>query len=263
MNKSVCDAINTLAAFCGVRDLPQLTKACLVQQYNMEQVDVMVLFGGSILAGGDVFAAGIQQQMAKQYIIVGGAGHTTQALRAQMQVVLPALQTEALSEAALFQLYIKEKYGVQADYLECNSTNCGNNITYLLALLQREGIACSSILLIQDATMQRRMAATLRKVAPDVKIIQFAAYQIAVQLCQGQPMYCSEAPLGMWEIARYRTLLMGEIPRLRDDANGYGPKGSGFIAHEEIPLAVEESFALLQAVYTDGARKANPAYASQ
>lgn len=27
----------------------------------------------------------------------------------------------------------------------------------------------------------------------------------------------------------------GEIPRLRDDVNGYGPKGKKFIAHVNIP----------------------------
>lgn len=46
----------------------------------------------------------------------------------------------------------REKCG-NADALETQSTNCGNNITYLLELLEREKIPCRSIILCQDATM--------------------------------------------------------------------------------------------------------------
>lgn len=46
----------------------------------------------------------------------------------------------------------REKCG-NADALETQSTNCGNNITYLLELLERGKIPCRSIILCQDATM--------------------------------------------------------------------------------------------------------------
>lgn len=38
------------------------------------------------------------------------------------------------------------------------------------------------------------------------------------------------------------SLALGEIPRLRDDENGYGPRGRGFIAHVDIPEAVEAAW---------------------
>ena len=41
----------------------------------------MVLFGGNIIAGGDILAEAIQNEVAKKNIIVGGAGHTTETLR--------------------------------------------------------------------------------------------------------------------------------------------------------------------------------------
>ena len=41
----------------------------------------MVLFVGNIIAGGDILAEAIQNEVAKKYIIVGGAGHTTETLR--------------------------------------------------------------------------------------------------------------------------------------------------------------------------------------
>jgi len=48
--------VDILAEFLGVRDVPELTQSALRQKYGFAQADVMVLFGGSILCGGDVLA---------------------------------------------------------------------------------------------------------------------------------------------------------------------------------------------------------------
>lgn len=61
---------------------------------------------------------------------------------------------------------------------------------------------------------------------------------------------------------RYIMLLMGEIPRLSDNEDGYGPKGKDFIAHVNIPNEVEEAFLELKEVYSDMVRDANPLYES-
>ena len=58
------------------------------------------------------------------------------------------------------------------------------------------------------------------------------------------------------------TLLMGEIPRLSDDENGYGPKGKDYIAHVDIPEKVEQAFLELKQVYGSMVREANPRFAS-
>ena len=50
------------------------------KKIGINQADVMVLFGGSIIAGGDILAEAIQNEVAKKNIIVGGAGHTTETL---------------------------------------------------------------------------------------------------------------------------------------------------------------------------------------
>ena len=67
----------------------------------------------------------------------------------------------------------------------------------------------------------------------------------------------------MWTVDRYVNLLMGEIPRLTDDADGYGPQGKGFIAHVDVPVEVRRAFAQLKTVYGEETRAANPAFASQ
>ena len=76
--------INILGDFCGIRDVPELNRTELKRKYEIEKADVMVLFGGSILSGGDVLAKAMKNNVAEKYIIVGGAGHTTPMLRDKM-----------------------------------------------------------------------------------------------------------------------------------------------------------------------------------
>lgn len=218
---SRAELINVLGDFCGRRNIADLTQKSLADTYGIKKADVFVLFGGTILEGGNVLAEAIKAQIADTYIIVGGAGHTTDTLRQIVQKHLDDIETANLTEAELFNMYLQKKYGLHADYLECKSTNCGNNITYLLELLEKNNIPCKNIILAQDATMQYRMTATLRKYASDeMQIINYATYQVHVVENEGELTY-EEQPLGMWDIERYVTLLMGEIPRLRDDENGY------------------------------------------
>ena len=82
---------------------------------------------------------------------------TTDTLRDLVHREYPAIETAGLPEAEIFQSYLREIHGCQADYLETRSTNCGNNITNLLALLREKQIRYRSIILCQDATMQARM----------------------------------------------------------------------------------------------------------
>ena len=263
MDCKVAENINVLAKFLGIRDIDALNQEELFNRYGIHQVDVMVLFGGSILEGGDVLARGIKNFVAKKYIIVGGAGHTTDTLRQRVHLEYSDIETTDLSEAEIFQKYLKHVYGCKADYLETKSTNCGNNITYLLNLLKEKNISFNSIILSQDATMQRRMSAGLKKyVNDDVTIINYATYCAKV-LSQDEELCYAENIHGMWSIERYVNLLMGEIPRLEDTENGYGPNGKNYIAHVDIPENVKIAFEELKMVFGSETREANPLYASK
>jgi uncharacterized SAM-binding protein YcdF (DUF218 family) len=262
MKDKIAECINILGKFCGKRDVPVLTTKELKVKYGLEQVDVMVLFGGSILTGGDVLAEAMQNGIAKKYVIVGGEGHTTEALRRKMHSEFPELQTDGLPEAKVFAAYLKYKYNMEPDLLECKSTNCGSNITYLLDLLKSNNVAIKSIILSQDATMQLRMEAGLRKyTSQDNIIINYAVYDVDV-VVRDNELEFKQHIWGMWNMERYITLLMGEIPRLSDDAEGYGPKGKDYIAHVEIPIEVRNAFAELKKVYGSFIREANPLYAT-
>lgn len=257
------ELINILGDFCGKRDIPNLTQKSLQNVYGIKKADIFVLFGGSILEGGNVLAEAIKAEVAETYIIVGGAGHTTETLREIVRQNLKEIDTKDLTEAEIFNMYIKEVHGLQANYLECKSTNCGNNITLLLELIQTNNIKCNSIILAQDATMQYRMTATLKKyTSNELLVINYATYQVYV-IEKDNELVFQKQPLGMWNMDRYITLLMGEIPRLSDDDNGYGPQGKNFISHVDIPQQVKYAFEELKSIFSESVREANPLYASK
>lgn len=253
------DAVNRLSRFLGPRDVPRLTGEALMARFQIPQADVMALFGGSILEGAAVMAQAMEAGAAKTYVIVGGEGHTTKALREAAARRIPGLNTAGLPEARIFNALLKHDYGLEADLLECESTNCGNNITLLLSLLERRKISFESIILTQDASMQLRMAAGLRRHRPDAHIISYAAYEARAAVRRGQLAFQEDIP-GMWPMDRYLSLLLGEIPRLTDDENGYGPRGKGFIAHVDIPPEISDAFALLSGPFGGQIRRADPRF---
>lgn len=261
MEQMTADCINTLGRYLGKRDIKELVPAAIEQKYNSTKADLLVLFGGSIIAGGDVFAEGIKNHVAEKYIIVGGAGHTTETLRQKMKSELSDIETTGKTEAELFSEYITRKFGVKPDYLEKESTNCGNNITCLLDVIKKNKINSNTMIFIQDATMQRRMEAVMKKESPEKTIINYAAYEATVVVKNDRLKYTNDIH-GMWSMERYITLLMGEIPRLTDDENGYGPKGKNYLPHIDIPEAVSDAFDELKKRYDSLIRVANPLYAS-
>ena len=85
MNTLIAKNLNILIDFLAKRDLTALSPDKLQAKYKINQADLLILFGGSIPEGADVFAKAHQQNIAKNYLLVGGAGHTTEALRQKMQ----------------------------------------------------------------------------------------------------------------------------------------------------------------------------------
>lgn len=258
--EQAAQAINLLGDYLGMRDVDALTKECICGALGQEQADAMVLFGGSILAGCDVLASAMNEGIAEKYIIVGGEGHTTPVLRQNVHALYPDFDTEGLAESRVFSGYLKRRYDLKSDYIETESTNCGNNITNLLSLMDAHGLKQGSVILCQDASMQRRMDAGLRKYAPDTHIINYAAYRAHVIVQDGSLCF-SDKISGMWSREQYISLLMSEIPRLRDDENGYGPRGKGFIAHVNMPGEVEDAFRLLSTGSLGSIREGDARYA--
>jgi uncharacterized SAM-binding protein YcdF (DUF218 family) len=245
VDERTVSSINTLVRFCARRDVPALTREAL-RSVAVAPADVAILFGGTIVAGADVLAGAMREQVASRYMIVGGQGHTTGVLRRSLGQRMGWDDIGSSTEAALLDRYLRERHGLTAEVLEHDSTNCGSNARNAVALLRASRLPHGQLILIQDATMQQRMDAAFRLHAdPATQLISYASHQTTVTLIDGRLAYPAP-PEGMWPVDRYVSLLMGEVPRLTDDAGGYGPAGRGYIAHVDVPPEVRHAFTYLR-----------------
>jgi hypothetical protein len=258
----VAAALNTASRFCGVRDVAELTQSALEAQRGWHEADVIILFGGSLLSGADAFAAAVKGGVARTTMIVGGEGHTTSSLRTEAARTLGVPVAPTSTEAEIFQTYLHERHSLDVDLLETESTNCGNNITNALGVLERAEVPAERFILMQDVTMQRRMSAGLRRHRPGADVVGFATYT-ATASADGGHLHYSDAPDDIWSVARLGSMLMGEVGRLRDDEHGYGPRGRGWIAHVDIPEPVERAHQTLAASGLFESRPADPRWASR
>src|SRR5690606_12240054 len=106
-----------------------------------------------------------------------------------------------------------------------------------------------TILLIQDPTMQRRTDASFRHVwrdVPEVRFLNWPTFTPRVRHMAGRLQFDNPGVSGLWPLDRFLSLLMGEIPRLRNDSFGYGPNGRNFIAAIDLPAAIEAAYAQLK-----------------
>jgi len=72
--------------------------------------------------------------------------------------------------------------------------------------------------------------------------INYAAFVPVVRSDKGTLSYTLDGIYGLWNHHRFISLVMGEIPRLLDDDQGYGPNGKDFIVHVEIPVIVMSAY---------------------
>jgi uncharacterized SAM-binding protein YcdF (DUF218 family) len=199
-----------------------------------EYVDLMLLFGGSLPAGWDRAAAAVAAGRVGTLMLVGGHGHTTDVLRDLVGAGPEAAEADLMAE------HLRRTQGIEEVLLERDSTNCGDNVAFARDLALRNGLRPRTVALVQDPTMQRRMDAVFRLVWPEAVPVN------------------RPAPDGRdtWPRERWISLVMGEVPRLRDDEQGYGPRGRGFIAHVDVPNEVEAAHASLLASHPDWGRRA-------
>ena len=252
-------AANIIGYFLARRDIDELSQEAMQAQIGQPQADVLIAFGGMIPHGCDIVARSFQRGLAKRLLLVGGIGHTTEVVRAAYKDRVPELDVEGRAEADIMADYLKLCYGIEDVLIENRSTNCGNNVTYALGVLKENGIAPKSVLIMQDATMQLRMAATFQKVAPDIQVVNYAPYRPAV-ISKGWQLGYLMDYWGMWSMEHYLSLLLGEVERLRDDANGYGPNGADYLAHVDLPTKVETAARFLRESGPGTVRTANPLY---
>ena len=238
-DEGACDAINTICRF-------------LAQVDDDATPDLIILAGNAILHTSEAcfrLAARLQAPL----LISGGIGHSTDLLYQAVagHPVYGDVATAGRSEAEILRDIAVRHWRLDAAqvWVETQSTNCGDNAVQSRAHLEARGVAFSRALLVQDPLMQRRSGASFARVWQDgtMRFINWPAFVPQLSHDDGRIAYRSDMPPGLWTPDRFVSLLMGEIPRLRDDASGYGPNGRGFITHVDIPAEVEAAYAYLQA----------------
>ena len=245
--------INTMSAFLARRDLPSLSGPELERLTGKPRADLLILLRSAVVRAVEIAAEAYRKGLAERLMIAGGNGHSTEYLRENIRrsdkygdiAVDGRCEAEILRDAAV------KIAGLDASevLMETASTNCGNNAEFALRVAQKSGIRPETIILIQDPVLQQRTHASFLRhwSGEPACFLSWAPFVPEVEARDGILKFKSGCDFrSSWTLERFLSLVMGEIPRLRGDERGYGPRGRGFITRVEIPSPVLESYGRLE-----------------
>lgn len=222
-------AANQVGAWLAQDDLATLPA--------MPEVDVVVLAGNAVIPTIDA-ACRLAAEREVPLLISGGVGHSTNYLyeavrqdpRYRTLPVAGRPEAHILADIAHHFWHIPRSRLVVED----QSTNCGENARFTRTTLESRGIPHRRGIVIQDPTMQRRTMATFARVwqgaTPPPQWLSFPGCSPVLEQTDDQLGFAGGGT-GLWPVTRYLALLLGELPRLQDTPEGYGPRGKDFISH--------------------------------
>lgn len=224
-----------------------------------QPVDRVILAGNAVMPTIDA-ACRVASGQGIPLLISGGIGHSTTFLYSAIaqHPRYNTIPTTGRAEATILADIAREFWKIAADKIlidDC-STNCGENARFSWNMLKHHGLQAERVLVVQDPTMQRRTMATFARVCRDEKTspvwVSHPGLTPVLQNSDNGLVFAGPNE-GLWPVERYLSLVLGEMPRLRDDVNGYGPAGRDFIAHVEIPAEVDAAWYTLRndAILTD------------
>lgn len=243
LSGTTLQAVNTVGKWLAQNDFPG------EQPYPS---DCVVLAGNAVIPTIDA-ACRIAKAQGVPLLISGGIGHSTPFLYAAIarHPRYNTIRTTGRAEAAILADIANQFWHIPAEkiWLEDRSTNCGENAHFSCALIRQAKENINTVIVVQDPTMQRRTMATFRRVTSDdpdaPRWLSFPGFVPVLCHLDGGTDF-ADAQEGVWTVERYLSLIAGELPRLRDDETGYGPRGKDFIIHVDIPHDVETAWQVLQ-----------------
>ncbi|MRS15763.1 YdcF family protein [Enterobacteriaceae bacterium RIT691] len=213
--------------------------------------DLVVLAGNAVMPTID--AACRLAAENRTLLISGGIGHSTTFLYAAVSrhPRYNILRTTGRAEAAILADIAHQFWNIPHERIvvEDRSTNCGENARFTRTTLEERGIPCRNGIVVQDPTMQRRTMATFAQVwQGEANAPQWHSYPGYLPVLQNghHGVNFTDEAHDVWPVERYLSLILGELPRLQDDENGYGPHGKGFIPHVDIPQDVLAAWQVLR-----------------
>lgn len=205
------------------------------------QADCIILAGNAVMPTIDA-ACELAAAHKLPLVISGGIGHSTSFLYSAIarHPRYNKVGTTGRTEAAIIGDIARQFWKITPEnlILEERSTNCGENARFSLALLRERGMPLNTLVIVQDPTMQRRTMATFARVLADSHSDTFCvSYPGFTPILENGSHGLRFQPKsdGLWPIDRFLSLITGELARLRDDSQGYGPNGHDFIVHVDIP----------------------------
>ncbi|KAF5653332.1 DUF218 domain protein [Fusarium sp. NRRL 25303] len=276
------DAANIISEFvaheqvCTLSDLQRAlfgfsaTKKQLNVKTSSSSAAVVVLCGSAILSIVDT--------------VVSSVTKLVEAMARHPKYNRITGQVQGQPEARVFQTIVEQFFHLEVEQdnlvttgkhptqrltilIEDASTNCALNAVYTRKILDQHGYTSPcSIVVAQDPTMCRRTVAAFEQVYSDKMddTPVFASWptfvpRVAVQDSGAQNQasgltsylrydiadFNKNKNDGLWSMERLMSLLVGEIPRMRDNENGYGPRGKGSIVHVDVPQDVEDAWIVL------------------
>lgn len=237
------DAINTLGKWLSHNEF--------AASPTVADADLIILAGNAVIPTIDA-ACQLAANTELPLLITGGIGHSTTFLYAAIakHSRYNTIPTTGRAEAAIIKDIATQFWKVPAQKVltEEKSTNCGENARFIHQLMQQQNIIPTRAIIIQDPTMQLRTEATFKRIwQGDAHIPQWRSWPGFVPALVSDEFQTTFSPdeKGLWPVERYISLLLGEIPRIRDDAQGYGPQGRDFITHVDIPAEVTHAWNVL------------------
>jgi len=264
--QNLSEDVNSIATFLAHNQIPSLS--------TREPVDCIIICASSVLYQASYVFQAIQDRpsLTKTLVLVGGIGHSTDliydavARHSEYRKIEDDGDVVGLPESHVLQRILnhffdipKPDHGGPKIFIEDRSTNCGANAVETRKVLEEHGIVGPlSCIVVQDSTMSLRTIASFDKAYENVPAAErpnFRACPVFVpetRMQGGQLEYVVEGKDGvrdelrlrredLWEKQRFCELLVGEVARLRDDENGYGPNGKGFIGHVDVPDEVVQA----------------------
>ncbi|KAI4091139.1 MAG: hypothetical protein L6R37_007785 [Teloschistes peruensis] len=244
-------------------DLNLVSNFLAFQNYDsIQPVDCIVLCGSSILHCAETIFSTLRSAPAltSTLVICGGIGHSTPFLYAAIAKNSRYADLrnliEGLPESSVLDIILERDYGKAAIeesgcriVVETKSTNCGANAIETRKILESLNIPMpKSMLIVQDPTMSLRTHASFQKSYADVpnppRFSTFPTFVPNLREEGGELVWDIPGvnPAGLWDVERFVDLVLGEVPRLRDNDEGYGPRGKGFVVHVDVPDEIEEAW---------------------
>ena len=254
--------INRICRYLAVDDFEYgaIRPEDLLRRIGRRQFDIVAVFGNQVLATIAQACSLVVDGLGDRLLLSGGRGHSTDSLYRNVaksarygHLLKEGFITEGLSEAEIFAAIALRDFEIPRTkiLMEMSSTNTGQNARHSLELIVDQAPRTRNILVLQDPIMQRRTMLTLSMAAQNLseRPSLFSRAVFVPQVEWGNTGRARFVPIvdQPWPERRFLSLMLGEIKRLRNNEEGYGPMGRGFIGAVDIPEEVMSSFETLLA----------------